>query len=280
MSEAELLKRRKAGVDLAIDKHYFSMDDGNIRATQPFLECFRKHWRVDSPMCSEEIVYRAMLVIREFSPGLGESDFLALRRLIWQFSYGEHDGWWKNHPKKEVPAEETLRKLDEIKETWVKGLGPDEKKDALTSAADMQQANATKVVAEGKNFMPELLMWRGRNLGVSFIGPPDPMAQAIAAVKQSMPDGYSFAAEAWRASLSLLKPGHKWGDMEKLDVKTEAFMQVVAENDGPYFQREFIIDRTRATLVRQSTESESRMPRLWGLDSGRSEPPTASSPYA
>ncbi len=89
--ETGLLNRRWASRNLAIEHGHF-IDNGTLRATQPFLSCFRRNWRLDSPASSEELLYRAMLIVGEFTPNLGETDFLTIRRLIWLFCFGEHDG--------------------------------------------------------------------------------------------------------------------------------------------------------------------------------------------
>lgn len=270
--EAEILKRRRAAFDLAIDHHYFFLDNGKLRATQDFLDYFRRNWRLDSPMLNEEILYRVMAMIRELSPDLNEPGFFSVRRVVWKFAWGEHEGWWQSHPRTPRPLAKSLEELTRLKTLWNAGLKLDGNKDMLTLTADKQLENANEIIAKGKNFLSELLMWKQRTLAVTMFGPPDPMTQAIAAVKQSKPDGYSFGAEAWKAPIP--NDYKKWGDLEKVDSKVEMFMQVCAENDDPYLIRTFAIDREKAILIRDFDAGQSRMPRWWEIDQNQRAAPS------
>jgi hypothetical protein len=58
-------------------------------------------------------------------------------------------------------------------------------------------------------------------------------------------------------------------DTAKLESKTESFMQVRGENNGPQLTRGFAIDRTKGVLVLDTFSGQSRMLRFWDMEEKR-----------
>ena len=245
----------------------FIREGGTTRTNPAFAKFLDVNCKMYNDLGDDELLYGIMLSIKEVSLELAESDFLAVRRAIWRYGVDLREGWKRNHPN-EVPRTGESRQRDLIRLTsqWAEREKAGKNQDVLTGVYETQLETARKVIAQGHNFQPELLMYRGRNVYVSFIQGPDPMTQAIAAIKQAQPEGYSFAAETWGAKLPEGKErDHRWGDIAKLDSKTEGFMQVCVENGGPHLQRDFMIDRAKAELVENPPGAVCRMPGFWRL---------------
>jgi len=191
-------------------------DNGDVRFTPEFAQVLEENCKIDSDIEDEELLYRIMISIREFRPELPEPDFLAVRRLVIRYALFMRDKWKKRHPDKKEELEEFERTLTDLRTRWTTGFKPGQKQDMLTSIYELQLENAKKMIAEGKNFQPELLMWQGTYLtGTTFEG-PDPMTQATALINQTQPEGYSFAAEAWKSPPGSLGNVEKWGDVAKM----------------------------------------------------------------
>jgi len=279
----ELLALHARDDGSALRNGFFIPEGGTTRTNPAFAKFLDANCKVRSDLGDDEVLYGIMLSIKELSPDLTESDFLAVRRAIWRYALDIREGWRRNHPN-EVPRTAESRQGDVIRlrSQWAEREKAGKNQDVLTGIYETQFENARKVIAEGHNFQPELLMYRGRNVYVSFIQGPDPMTQAIAAIKQAQPEGYSFAGETWGAKLPEGKERyHKWGDIAKLDSKTEGFVQVCVENGGPYLQRDFTIDRAVARLVENPPGAVSRMPKFWKVTVPLQRPdPTAGYAYA
>lgn len=282
ISDEESRKRLRLDMESAIrNGMWFHDDAGKARRSPRFREILNVRFDMKADPDDEELLYRGMLSIREFSPDLSEEDFLAARRVITVYSYGVRDAWRKYNPNRPAePAFDREARVVELRKQWVSGLRPGQNQDMLTLLFERQIQNAREIIGRGNNFMPELLMYKGRNLVASLVPPPDPMTTAITMIRDNQPEGYSFAAEAWRAPLT--KDYKKWGDLEKSESKVESFLQICAENGGPYLYRTFAIDRVGKVLVRDAHTGQSRMPRSWWL--GSQKPPkadrTPSGPYA
>jgi hypothetical protein len=271
------LENQKRDSDLAavVRLGLFVNQNGAFRSSPRFSECLLANCKMRSDLGDEEGLYAVTLSLRDFSPELNKSDFILGRRLTTRYLTGLRERW-REHHKDEVPrsAEERRKAVEELRGRWVSGIRPEQEQDMLTQLYEMQLRNAKEIIGKGGNFQPELLMYRGQDLAVALIHGEDPMSQAIAGITKSGPEGYSFAAEAWRGKP---KEGHKWGDIAKSESKVEAFVQVCAENRGPCLLRSFTIDRTRATLIPDAEGSRSRMPRVW--TTGASPKQTENAPY-
>ena len=270
--EWEKEKARRDWLDLghALRGGFYVQEAGKVRVAFGFAKVLNAHCRLHGNLQGEELLYLVMTAIREFAPDLRETDFLAVRRVVWRRVLSRLDAWKSSHPQEpKDPSESRAMRVAEARKTWIDGVKDGTKRDMLTLVFDMQLDNARKVISQGANFQPELLMWKGRELAVTFIQGPDPMTQAIAMVLQARPEGYSFAAEAWQAPKGVPFKYEKWGDIEKLEGKTEGFNQICAENNGPYLVRQFGIDRTNKVLVVQGFGGQSRMPPMWELEGAK-----------
>ncbi|MDG6982972.1 MAG: hypothetical protein JRN28_00205 [Nitrososphaerota archaeon] len=268
--EKEKAKRERLDFRPALRHGFFVQEAGKLRLAFGFTKILDTRCKVHRNMQDEELIYGIMTSIHEFSPGLPEPEFLAMRRVVWRYALTALEKW-KNTPSGEpkAPQVEIEKKVEEAKSKWVSGLKDAKTRDMLTLIYDMQLDNARKVIGEGANFQPELLMWKGRELAVNLIQGPDPMTQAIAIINQARPEGYSFAAETWRSPMGGQFRYEKWGDIAKLEGKTEGFHQVCAENFGPFLTRQFKIDRTDKLLVLEGRGGRSRMPLIWELEASR-----------
>ena len=259
-------KHEKFDFDSARRNGFFTVEDKKVKFNPDFTKSLGANWKMRSDTGDEELLYRVMLSMKEFSPNLAEPDFLAARRVIFPRVKALQTLWKEKHPDDEAEAVlERERRLAPLRERWAASFKAGQRQDMFTLVYEMQLKNARGIIASGKNFQPELLMWRERFLAGTMFQGPDPMTQAIAIIQQAQPQGYSFAGEAWRGPLPEGKSmrDHKWGDIAKLESKTESFIQVCAENGGPYLSRIFGIDREKAILVEEFSPGESRTPRLW-----------------
>lgn len=262
-------KHERLDFDSARRNGFFTVGDKNVRFNPDFAKCMGTRWKMRSDMGDEEVLYLVMLSMRDFTPNLAEPDFLVARRVIFPRAKALRTVWREKHPQEEAEtAPEREKRLAPLREQWAAGFKAGQKQDMLTLVYEMQLKNARGIIASGKNFQPELLMWRERFLSGTIFQGPDPMTQAIAIIQQAQPEGYSFAGEVWGARLPEGKSmrDHKWGDIAKLESKTEGFFQVCAENGGPFLSRMFAIERAMATLVEVLSPGESRMPKYWRLD--------------
>jgi len=273
-------RRDAADIDCAKRTGFLVLEGPNLMFPPGFLRMLNIFCKIDRNLSDEELLYRMMIAVREFSPDLPDPDFLAVRRVMVQKAARVRERWRNTHPdEKKETMEEHERTLSELRKRWAGGFKEGQKQDLLTYIHEEQLNNARKVVADDKNFFPELVMWWGRGVTVDLVGPPDPMTQAIAMVKQAKPEGYSFASESWQAKLD--KKYEKWGDIAKIESKTEGFMQVSAENNGPVLNRTFLIDRVAKVLILDSVSNLSRMPKFWGVaDRAPPRDATASGAYA
>ena len=261
--------REKLDLDSARRSGFFVMEGKNLGFGPGFARCLESRCKMRSGMGDEELLYRVMLSMRDFAPHLTEPDFLAARRVVLRKARVVRSIWEESHPKEEQePVQKREERLAPLREQWATGFETGHGQDMLTLVYEMQLKNARKIIASGGNFQPELLMWRDRFLAGTMFQGPDPMTQAIALIQQAQPEGYSFAGEAWVGRLPEERSlrNHKWGDIAKLESKTEGFIQGCAENWGPLLSRTFAIDREKAVLVEGPNPGESRLPGYWRVD--------------